>query len=178
MAEPNPIENEELFDVIVLRGATSPGVVTLRGHDREIGWDVKKGPGQSGATTERTSEDPVEFVASFKLTTLDEIAAWPDFRDVLLSTVSGAQPVAAEIYHPDLAANDIKSVVLKKLGGVQHDGDGGQTIEVSLLEYRPPKKKGGSPNGSKSKAKKPDPDQAALDEIAALTKKYEATPWG
>lgn len=176
MAEPNPILDEDLYNAIVLGGTSSPGMVKLSGHDREIGWDVKKGPGQSGATTTRTSEDPVEFTATFTLTDVDDFDAWPAFRTLLLSTVSGATPKALDVYHPDLAANDIKSVVLKSLGGVMHAGQGGQTIAVKLLEYRPPKPKGGTPSGSK--AKKPDPDQAALDELARLTKKFSDTPWG
>ena len=104
MAEPNPILDEDLYDAIVLGGTSSPGTVKLSGHDREIGWDVKKGPGQSGATTTRTSEDPVEFTATFSLTDVEDFDAWPAFRTLLLSTVSGATPKALDVY-PDLAAN-------------------------------------------------------------------------
>lgn len=180
-----PIDYPELYDSIVLAGKRSPGVVTLSGHDRVIGWDVKKGPGQSGATTTRTSDDPREFTASFYLVRdlsrgIDDLSLWPDFAALVLSTVSGATPKALDVYHPDLAASDIKSVVLKSLGGAVHDGKGGVTYVVKFLEYRPPKSKGGSPNGSKTKPKidPNDPNAAALAELAALTKKYEETPWG
>lgn len=178
---PNPYENPELFDSIVLAGVSSPGVVTLSGHDRVIGWDIKKGTGQTGATTTRTSEDPIEFTCTFYLVKddslgIDDFAAWDSFATLIRSTVAGKKPKALDIYHPDLAANDIKSVVLKSFGGVVHDRKGGQTIAVKLLEYRPPKPKGGTPTGSK--VKKADPDQAALDELKKLTDEYKRTPWG
>lgn len=183
---PNPYDDESLYEGIVLAGKRSPGRVTITGHDRVIGWDVKKGPGQSGATTTRTSEDPVEFTCTFYLVKdvaqgIDDFAEWPAFLDLLRSTVAGKVPKALDVYHPDLASNDIKSVVLKSVGGTAHDGKGGQTIAIKLLEYRPPKNKGGTPKGSKTSAAKktaPDPNQAALDELARLTKQYEKTPWG
>lgn len=177
---PNPLDNEELYDAIVLAGAASPGVVKLTGHDRVIGWDVKKGAGQSGATTTRTSEDPAEVTCSFYLATLEDIEAWPAFLAVARATVSGPEPKAADFYHPDASENDIKSVVLKKIGGVVHDGKGGQTRTLVFLEYRPPKPKGGTPKGSTTKTTKkaPDPNQAALDELAKLTSEYKSTPWG
>ena len=185
MTMPSPFDMPELYQAIVVGGMTSPGIVKLSGHDREIGWDVKKGPGQAGVSTTRTSEDPVEFTASFYLVRdltrgYDDIAAWPDFEAVLRSTVSGPEPKAIDVYHPDLASRDIKSVVLRSLGGAVHDGKGGVTIAVKLLEYRPPKAKGGSPSGSKAKATKkgPDPNAEANAELERLRKEYERTPWG
>lgn len=173
---PNPIDDEELFAGIVLGGQRSPGQVTLSGHDRKIGWDIKKGAGQAGATTTRTSEDPVEFTCAFYLATLEDFAAWPSFDALIRSTVNGPSPKALDVYHPDLATNRITSVVLSSFGGVIHDGKGGQTITVKLLEYRPPKPKGGTPKGSKSNG--PDPDAEAKAELARLTQQYKDTPWG
>jgi hypothetical protein len=184
VSAPNPVDNEELYDAIVLGGQRSPGVVALSGHDRVIGWDVKKGAGQSGATTTRTSEDPAEVTCSFYLVKddaqgIDDFAQWPAFLALAKSTVAGAKPKALDIYHPDLAENDIKSVVLKKVGGVVHDGMGGQTRTLVFLEYRPPKPKGGTPKASGTKKpKENDPNAEALAELARLTKQYQDTPWG
>lgn len=188
---PNAIDDRDLFDVLTLAGVRSPGVVTLSGHARKIGWDIKKAPGQSGASTTRTSEDPVEFTASFYLVKddsqeIDDLADWPAFLDLIKSTIAGATPKALDIYHPDLAEVDIKSVVLSEIGGVVHDGKGGQTRTIKFLEYRPAKDKGGSPSGSKAKPKPKtatgidpnDPNAAALAELEALRKQYESTPWG
>jgi hypothetical protein len=183
---PNRQDNPELYDTIVLAGVRSPGVVTISGHDRQIGWDVKKGQGQSGASTTRTSEDPVEFTCTFYLVKdsaagIDDFAEWEDFLTVANSSIAAKDPKALDIYHPDLARVDIKSVVLRKIGGVVHDGLGGETHTLTFLEYRPPKPKGGSPKGSKSKDTKkkgPDPDAARLAELERLTTQYQNTPWG
>lgn len=180
----NPVDFPELYDVVVLGGVRSPGKVTLSGHDRAVDWDIKKGPGQAGATMTKRGEDPVEFTLTFYLVQdvsqgIDDFEEWPAFLGLINSTVEGATPKAIDIYHPDLAYNGIYSVVKKSVGGVLHDGKGGQTIVVKLIEYRPPKKSGGSPSGSVTKPKtESDPNAAAKAEVDRLTKQYEATPFG
>lgn len=176
---------ESLYDSLLAAGVRSPGKVTLSGHDRVIAWDVKEGPGQSGASMTRKGAKPVEFTATFYLVAdeaqgIDQVADWQAFQQVIESTVAGPKPKPVDIYHPDLAARGITSVVLSSLGGVVHDGKGGQTITVKLIEYFPPKPAGGTAAGSRAKKKTaaPDPNAAAKAELAALTKKYEATPWG
>jgi hypothetical protein len=182
--DPNPIDDERLYDGITLGGIQSPGKVTLSGHDRKVNWDVKAGSGQSGATTTLKDIPPIEFTATFYLVRddaqgIDDLTDWPAFRELINSTIAGTKPKALDIYHPDLAANGIKSVVLGSFGGTVHDGKGGQTITVKLQEYKPPKPKGGSPNGSKTNAKAPaDPNAAANAQLAALTAEYQKTPWG
>lgn len=175
--EPNPIEDEELFNSIELGGVRSPGTVKLSGHDDKTDWDVKAGAGQKGATMTRKGEVPPSFKAAFYLADLEDIGAWPPFRDLIRSTVAGTTK-ALDIYHPDLEANRIHSVVKGTIGGVVHDGKGGQTITVDFQVYAPPVKAGGSPSGSSSNAKAPDPNAAANAELARLTAQYQATPWG
>lgn len=186
-APPNPVDNPELYESIVLAGRKSPGVVTLSGHDRKVNWDVKQGSGQSGASTSVKDIPPVEFTCSFYLvkdpTTpdSDDLAEWPDFLALINSTVNGTSAKAVDIYHPDLAENDIKSVCKALVGGVVHDGKGGQTRVVKFIEYKPPKPAGGAPNGSSTKGKTKhdaeDPDAAAKAQLDALTKQYQDTPW-
>ena len=177
MSEPTPIDNEDLFNTIELAGRVSPGVVkSMTGHDRKVNWDVKDGAGQSGASSTLKSIPLRVVTVTFYLATDDDLYSWPAFRDILLSTVRGPKPIALDVYHPDLAAVNISSVTLANLGGPVHDGKGGQTIAVQLQEYAPPKPKGGSATGSKKAAV--DPNAAANAELAALTKKYNSTPWG
>lgn len=182
---PNIIVNEDLYNVILLKGVPSPGQVTLSGHDRVAQWDVKSGPSLNGATTTLKAIPPIEFSASFYLVNdfsqgIDDFAAWDEFRKIIDSTLVGSSPKALDIYHPDLAENDIKSVVKASVGGRIYDGKGGCTVVVKFQEYRQPKKSGGTPSGSTSNkgAQTPDPNQAAKDEIARLTAQYQATPWG
>lgn len=173
---PNPFDNEDLYNTMILGGVRSPGVVKFSGHDRELDWDVKVGPGTKGGTTTLKGEKPIEFSATFSLTDRDDFEAWEKFQKLIESTVSGTKPKALDCYHPDLARNDIKSIVKKTIGGAVHDGKGGQSYTVKFLEYRPVKPKGGTTAGSKTKTT--DPDAAALAELNALTTKYQKTPWG
>ncbi len=235
--EPNPIDDEELFNAIVLGGVRSPGKVTLSGHDRKVGWDVKSAAGQNGSQVTLKEIPAIEFTATFYLVRdeaqgIDDFAAWPAFRDLINSTVTpgkmtpggslspayladvnaqrdradalapaekaarlrdlSAQVAAAQaavapkpsanfhaldIYHPDLASNDIKSVLKALIGGTVHDGKGGQTITVKFQEYRPPVSIGGSPSGSRTSQSTTDPNAEANAEIARLTAQYQATPW-
>jgi hypothetical protein len=186
MSAPNPIDNEELFDSIVLGGVSSPGKVTLSGHDRKVTWDVKTAPATKGASTTLKEVPPIEFTATFYLVKdvaqgLDDFADWPAFQDVIESSVNGTTPRALDIYHPDLASQrpPIASVCKAMVGGAVDDGKGGRTIVVKFQEYQPPKPAGGSPSGSKAKPDPDpnDPDAAAKAEIAKLTKQYQDTPW-
>lgn len=180
----NPIDDDDLYNAITLGGVRSPGKVTITGHDRKVNWDVKAGAGQSGATTTLKDIPPAEVTLTFYLvrddaTGVDDFSLWPDFDKLIRSTISGAKPKALDAYHPDLATNDIKSLVMSSIGGAVHDGKGGQTIVVKMLEYKPPKPKTGSPNGSSSKKPAaPDPNAAANAQIAALTAQYQNTPFG
>ncbi len=176
---PNPITDDELYQSVVLGGVRSPGKVTLSGHDRVVKWDVKDGNGQSGASTTLKNIPLIEFTATFYLADQEDFDAWPAFHDVIDSTVNGPKPKALDIYHPDLVVQNINSVTKGSVGGVVHDGKGGQTIAVKFQEYKPPKPKGGSPNGSGTKKPKaaPDPNAAANAEILKLTKQFQDAPW-
>lgn len=177
--EPSPLWDEELFNSIELAGVKSPGTVKLSGHDRKINWDVKAGKGQSGASTTLKDIPLIEFTAAFYLADEEDFQDWTAFRELINSTVSGATPKALDIYHPSLAANKIKSVVLASMGGDVFDGKGGKTVTVKFQEYAPPKKKGGAPRGGSSKPSAVvDPNAAANAELARLTEQYKNTPWG
>lgn len=182
----NAVDHPDLFDTIVLAGKRSPGVATLSGHDRNVEWDVKDGPGLTGATMSPKKIPPVAFQVSFYLVKDDaegddQFAAWDAFKAVIESSLSGSTPKALDIYHPDLAAQTppITSVCKASVGGPTYDGLGGKTVVVKFQEYRPAKKvSAASPTGSKAKPKpKDDPDAAALAELAKLTTQYQATPW-
>lgn len=180
---PNPIDDPELYNVFVLGGQTSPGVIKeITGHDSKVNWDVKDGTGQSGASTTLKNVPLRAPKITIFLADEEDFAAWDDFLPVIESTVAGATPKALEIYHPDLARFRITSVVKANIVGPKYDGKGGQTYTIELQEYRPPKPKSGSPNGSSASNKretdKTDPNAAANAELAALTAQYQNTPWG
>lgn len=169
---PNPIDNEELYDSIVLNNVRSPGLVTLSGHDRVQKWDVKSADGAGGARTTYKGDEVAQFQASFYLVKdpvlgIDEFADWEDFEAVIRSSIiAKGKPKALPIYHPDLASRDIKSVCEASIGGMTHDGKGGATVVVKFIEYRPPKPASGTPVSAP--AKKPDPNADLKAQIDAL----------
>lgn len=179
---PNPIDDESLYDAIVLAGTRSPGLVTLSGHDRVQKWDIKSADGAGGASTTHKGEEVAQFTASFYLVKdpvlgLDEFAEWETFAALIRSMLPAAGGVRAfDVYHPDLAANDIKAVQQASVGGMTHDGKGGATVVVKFLEYRPAKPKGGTAKGSRSGSSTRtgvttlnDPNADLKAQIAALT---------
>lgn len=175
---PNIFENEQIYNVISLGGKTSPGKVTLSGHNRKVNWIIRQGYGLDGASMALKNIPPIEFTASFYLVRdyaqgTDDFAAWDAFRPLIDATLSGATPRAVNIYHPDLIENDIKAVCKAEIGGRVYDGRGGCTITVKFQEYRAPKKKSGSPTAKPEV----DPNAALKAEVADLTKKYQQTPW-
>ena len=87
----NPLDDPALYNVVELGGVQSPGRVTITGHDRKQGWDIKKGSGQKGATTTRSTVDPVEFTCSFYLADREDFDAWPTFLATVNSTADGAR---------------------------------------------------------------------------------------
>ncbi len=174
----NPADNTELFDRVWFDGGPSPGVVTLSGFDREESLDVKESDGQKGASTTWKGEKCGGGTLTFYLVRNDEIddfAAWDIFAEKLWATIppaSGKKPVAKDIWHPDLARNNYTSVILRKMGRMQHDGKGGATIAVDVAEYYPPKATpAGGASGSKNTTTKPDPVADASKELDDLLKK-------
>jgi hypothetical protein len=155
----NPVTHEEEFARLLLGPMRLPGRVTLSGHTDSTAWDVKDGEGVDGAATTRKGKKPKPFTATLELaydptgdngTPIDEIAAWYVAVPFLQQSKDAATPAALDVYHPDLLALNITSVVITDIGGLKHDGKGGATVAITLLPYAPPKpKKATGPNGSK-----------------------------
>lgn len=179
-----PWDLDEELSVIVLGTTTSPGKVTLRGHNRDKNWDVKGAKGTTGASSALNGDPVGSFEATFELAGDDvdgrtDFDEWEDFQRLIESTTSGPTPVALPIYHPDLARNRFTEVVNGGVGGMVHDGKGGATVTVKFLEYKPPKPKApakakpkpdaaGAASSATSKPTKPDPNAERKRQLAAL----------
>lgn len=173
----SPLTDPGTYDVIEFDGVTSPGVVKLSGFEREQNLDVKESDGQKGATTTWKGTKCGKGTATFYLiddsaTGDDDFALWDEFAKHLLSTIppaSGKKPQAKDIWHPDLERNGYHSVILEKMGKLEHDGKGGATVAVDLAEYFPPKKVStGNSGGSKTKEDPNDPLVQARKELDDL----------
>ena len=179
----NPIDNPQIWDVIRLGQAISPGICKVGEWKREHQWDVKKGKGTLGGTVTFVGRPPAKGSITFKLWTPDHFAEWDLFRPLLKFDPTKKTVSAIDIYHPSLADIDIHSVVTETIGNVVHEGDQLYSITVDFIEYFPPPKAAavGTPSGSKSAksttgsnstGKSDDPvADAQQKEIAALLKK-------
>ncbi len=181
-----PFDNDAALSVIVLGTKTSPGVVTLSGHDRDKNWDTQKAKGNVGATNILNGDDPGGFTASFYLAgdgenvdfeDSDDFARWEDFQRLIESTTNGPAPFALPIFHPDLARQKYTEVTNGGVSGLVHDGKGGATVKVKFVEYKPAKKKAAAKATAKPASPvgpqfgpppPPDPNQQAKDELAQL----------
>lgn len=191
----NPYENESAFESIIYGSKKSPGQVTLSGHDRDRNWDIAAAKGQSGATTTLLGNPIGKFEASFYLVRdflndVDEFTEWDEFQRALDASTNGPEPKAFPIYHPDLTRNGFTEVAVESVGGMIHDGRGGAIVKVRFLEHRPPRPKptsktvvkpgagtnagGGGGGGAGNQPVKPDPNQAAKDELAGLLEEAKA----
>lgn len=178
MALPLLFENPDLVDKIILGTTTSPGKVTLSGHNRDKDWNIAKAKGQAGASSTLNGDPLGEFEATFELADDEDFDAWDEFQRLIESTTNGPKPVALPIYHPDLARNRFTEVVNRGISGMTWTGNGGATVKVKFGEHRPPKPKpaakaeakpgqqtAGSTTGPQQK---PDPNAAAKQELARL----------
>lgn len=186
MSRPHDIDED--LSAIILGTARSPGVVQLRGHNREKSWDVKPAKGQTGASSAKQGDPIGEFTALFTLADdgdngdgPGDFDKWEDFQRLLESIVDGPKPKALPIYHPDLARQHYTEVCVKSIGGMIHDGMGGATVEVKFIEYKPPKPKPATKAqpkpyaqdnegdiGTGRRATSDDPNAAAKRELAGL----------
>jgi hypothetical protein len=198
----NIIDNDDVYNCVILGGVKSPGKVVLSGHDRVAKWDVKTGPFSLGGTTTLLGVPPIEFTATFSLmrdpstyynvgsqNQIDEFGQWANFRRLIESTIQPApqgtppnqqQPQpgvlirALPILHPALQANKISAVTMAMIGGEVYDGKGGMTVAVKFQEYRPRKTFG----GTAVVKPKVDPNQDKEDELKGVYDRYKVTAWG
>lgn len=172
MTVSSPVELPELYDFVLLCGQPSPGLCKLSGFKRAQKWDVKDGNGQDGATTTLTGDVIAKGTITIQLWQDDRndvdnfFAEYDEWRKIFLASI-GNKSKGLDIYHPDLARLGISSICIEAEGQLQHDGKGGATVAIDILEFKPPKPKPATtPDGSKTKKKDgPDPDQDLLDRI-------------
>jgi hypothetical protein len=178
----NPIDNPELWDSVVVGGRPQPAEIgaTPRGHEREWDWDTKPAKGQDGASSSLNGATIGGFFVDYEFLS-EDMQLWLGYQRHLETMVTGPEPKAYPIYHPDLEANRYTEASIKKIGDIIHDGKGGCKVIVQFIEYKPPKPKvvkSAKPKTSGTGSSKsadgtvsppaPDPNAAAKAELAAL----------
>lgn len=180
----NPVNYEELYSSIIFGQSRSPGRCVLSGWSRTVEWERVSGGGQDGESTKRKGKKGATGTITFHLAldpsdAVDEFTQWTSFQGILEQ--SQDKSIAFDVYHPDLTALGITSLVVESIGQMTHDGKGGATVAVTLLEYRPPKPKPAAKPTPKAGAKtnafagaSTDPNAAAKDELGKLLAKAQA----
>lgn len=142
----DPEHGAELWGRLRFGTVVSPGVCKLSGPGLVVGWDIQDSTASAGATTKRKNEPLKKFSAEFDLSNetdefgFSDFDRWDDFQAFLESLIPpNKKPVAAAVYHPDLARVHITAVTLESIGLVVLDGRGGGKVTVSFIEHRPPK---------------------------------------
>lgn len=138
----NPIENPEVYNVIVVAGVISPGAMILSGGGRPYKWDIKDTAGAQGSTiTYRGWKLGDDIECKFQFWQDQQIADfYSGFVPLLQYDATKQNPKPVQVYHPVLSVNDIYSVVVTEIGPLTNEGKGLWTVTVKMTEYRPPKK--------------------------------------
>lgn len=169
---PNPVDTPELYDYVTLAGKRSPGIAKCTGFARGQKWDIKDGDGQDGATTTLKGTKIAQgtitlFLWKDQENDVDHFADYDVWRDVFAGSV-GNKSRGLDLYYPDTARLKIKSISIEEEGILKHDGKGGATVDIKVLEFKPPKPKPAeTPIASKTKPG-PDPDQDLIDKINSI----------
>lgn len=157
----NPLVNPEAFDVIVVAGVVNPGIVKVTGAERVFDWDVKDAPGSQGSTITYRGWKPTESIQlRFELWTQAQITEFfTTFVPLFYYDASKSAPKPVDVFHPILNANQINSVVTKKIGPLVLEDKQLYSCTIEVLEYRPAPKKNATTTPKSSTGT--DPSKAA-----------------
>lgn len=124
-------------DFVILAGQRTPGIAKLEGFDSPRRWDVRRGPGLSGATLRFHGIDLAQSgKLKLFLTTEADWADWEAFRPIVMRPPLGERARHLQIEHPLLEGLGIRAVAVKNVSQpTPVDETGTWVIEISLLEY-------------------------------------------
>lgn len=150
-APANPWDFPDAWDYILLGGALSPGIAVVTSGGKPYKWDVKEGPGTTGASTTFRGSRLAEPSVQFTIWTREQYEEWWRFVEVFTMDPNKKTLAALDIVHPALNGNGIGSVVPKGIPQLENAGGGKWTATLEFQEYGPPPKKkaSGNPKGSK-----------------------------
>lgn len=150
----DPITNP--VDFVMLGGKRSPGIATVSEWADERDWAERRSYGMTGSTLIYHGGPLLRGKITFAFTTPEELAAWDTFKTMLerpppVAPVSAFQAASADtivqrrpsgrvldIVHPQLADLGVHRVVVERRGQLVQVGDGEWSVEVALIEHRPP----------------------------------------
>ena len=132
----NPITDP--VDHVILASRKSPGIAEIVGASSTRRWDKRKGFALSGARLVYKGTDLSPFTIKLRLYTSEDFADWGQWRQILERAPAGERARAQDIFHPELEDLGINSAVVEKVGQANQTKPGEWTIEIRMIEYRPP----------------------------------------
>lgn len=150
----DPLVDPGTFDTMVAAGVISPGVCKIMsGGGRKYNWDIKQAPGVQGyVMTYRGWKAGEPIVIRFEFfehphgpgyTNTFPSSQIESFYDTWVPLFAldarKLQPKPVSVQHPALSANDINNVVCQEIGPIQTDGNMRWWVDMTFLEFRPPK---------------------------------------
>lgn len=159
--------NTEPVDYAELGGQRTPGICEVIGANSPRQWDEGRGPGLSGARLRFRGQRLSRFMLRLSLTSDQDFADWeafkptvqpprPDVEAFNRAVERGERPGglvdlrrrALDIVHPITEDVGIRSVVVEDVSGLQQTDNGVWTVEIKVIEYRPPVRAAVLINGS------------------------------
>lgn len=134
----NPLDTPEAYDVIILGGLTSPGIVEVTGAAREAEWDEPKAKGSSGAEPTYNGQKLSGITCKFKFWEASQLDEWRRFRTILEKPTDAKEPRPLDIIHPLVNDLGITSVVVDVEGQLVRETGCLWTVEVKFKERRKP----------------------------------------
>ena len=145
----NPIS--EPVDHILLAGRRSPGLATIRGAGIAARWDERRLYAAGGAFVVYRGQKLSKFTVTLRLYTEQDWSDWHEWRPLVQRppppeprgpgsdlAILLHRPRAKDIWHPILEDLEIRSVVIEAVLQPQQTADGEWSIEIKMIEYRPP----------------------------------------
>lgn len=162
---PNPIDNPDLYEVVVLAGKQAPGLAEVVGASTPRGWDERKGQGLSGSTLAQVGDGLPDFTINVYLWLPPHFQAWDAWKSLIARGARGSRYSPMDVYYPDLAELGIsRCVILDWKQREMVDERGLHKYAIPCKEWRKPLPvynvpAGSTANGSQYKQTDPFDDE-------------------
>lgn len=158
--------NTDPVDFAELGGQRTPGICEVIGAGSPRQWDEGRGPGLSGARLRFRGLRLGKPMLRIKLVSEQDFADWEAFRSVVQRPPLGERPRALDIVHPILEDVGIRSVVVEDVSQLTQTDNGEWTVEIKLIEYRPPVRAAATIDGSTQATA--DPLDAEIEDLTRV----------